>query len=844
MVTGGGTYVHGSTCTLTAVANEDYAFSNWTENGIVVSTDTVYSFTVSSHKDLVANFTHVGTGGLLNGLFSVGNNTKVYFSQGNLQYQASTDTWRFATNQYDHIGEDNANISQTYDGWIDLFGWGTSGYDHGAVCYQPWSTSQTNSDYYAYGDSQNSLYDQTGKADWGYNTISNGGNQENLWHTLNYWEWKYVFQDRTTTSGIRYAKAVVDEVKGIILLPDDWEAAYYTLNNTNDNQASFNSNTITASAWGTLEQHGAVFLPAAGFRDSVSVHFMNDRAWYWSSYHGNENWSWAVSFGDDFLGLWSDARCSGHAVRLVKTVTYTINTTSSPIGGGTVIGAGTYDSGETCTLTAIANEGHAFVNWTENGNTVSTNSTISFVVSCDRNIVANFLYIGTEEMMKGMFSVSNNKKVCFSQGNLQYQASTNTWRFADHQWDWVGGTVQGVHYGNVGSSSNSNISSTYDGWIDLFGWGTSGWDNGNTYYHPWDIKPDNDGTLFGPPGKHNLVGEYANADWGVYNPISNGGNQANQWRTLTYWEWDYLFNTRATSSGVRYAKAQVNDVKGLILVPDNWESSIYGLQNVNTSESSFDSNVIDLTVWINTFESNGAVFLPAAGARFYGTTMFYLNDRGYYWSSTCHGNFDDYASNWAFSDEWLNYFAGNRSTGLSVRLVRDVVVQTVNLSQGWNWFSTNIEITLEDLQNALVDAAPNTNITIKSNTQNIAYNPGTNQWRGTLDSLDVSQMYMIQVGADCQITLTGTSINPNACPITIHNGNNWIAFPLSESMSISDAFSGFATNGDIIKSRTTTARYNNGNWRGGLDSLEPGQGYIYKSNVTETRTFTFPTSAK
>ncbi len=170
--------------------------------------------------------------------------------------------------------------------------------------------------------------------------------------------------------------------------------------------------------------------------------------------------------------------------------------------------------------------------------------------------------------------------------------------------------------------------------------------------------------------------------------------------------------------------------------------------------------------------------------------------------------------------------------------------QTITLSEGWNWFSTNVEITLEDLQNALVDAVSNTNITIKSNTQNIAYNPGTNQWRGTLDSLDVSQMYMIQVGADCQITLTGTSINPNACPITIHNGNNWIAFPLNENMSVSDAFDGFATNGDIIKGRTTTARYNNGNWRGGLDSLEPGQGYIYKSNVTETRTFTFPTSAK
>ena len=73
---------------------------------------------------------------------------KVIFSQGNLQYQASTGTWRFAENQYDYVGNatlgnvyengvkcNNALISDSYTGWIDLFGWGTSGYNHGAVCY-------------------------------------------------------------------------------------------------------------------------------------------------------------------------------------------------------------------------------------------------------------------------------------------------------------------------------------------------------------------------------------------------------------------------------------------------------------------------------------------------------------------------------------------------------------------------------------------------------------------------------------------------------------------------------------------------------------------------------------
>ena len=144
--------------------------------------------------------------GAINGLFSVREDIQIYFSQGNLQYQASTDTWRFAENQWDYVGtknpsfgeaggtvagSDNTNISPTYDGWIDLFGWGTSGYNHGAVCYQPWSISTEDNDYYVYGGMYH-LCDQTGQADWGYNAISNGGNAENNgWRTLTSEEWKY-----------------------------------------------------------------------------------------------------------------------------------------------------------------------------------------------------------------------------------------------------------------------------------------------------------------------------------------------------------------------------------------------------------------------------------------------------------------------------------------------------------------------------------------------------------------------------------------------------------------------------------------------------------------------------
>ena len=145
----------------------------------------------------------------------------------------------------------------------------------------------------------------------------------------------------------------------------------------------------------------------------------------------------------------------------------------------------------------------------------------------------------SEGALPGMFSVAPDRTVNFSQGNLQYQASTNTWRFAENQWNQVGGNYLGLELGNVYENGvkcdNRLASSTYSGWIDMFCWGTSGWDCGNVYYQPYDIIEEgtgHEGALIGPPGQFSLDGAYANSDWGVYNAISNGGNQPGLWRRM------------------------------------------------------------------------------------------------------------------------------------------------------------------------------------------------------------------------------------------------------------------------------------------------------------------------
>ena len=160
--------------------------------------------------------------GAVDGLFSISENKQVYFSQGNLQYQPSSNTWQFARNQYDIIERnDYLQIDENYDGWIDAFAWGTSGIDHGAECYQPWATILDDSSYFAYGDAACNLYDKTGQADWGYNAIQNGGNRVGQWRTLSKEEWEYVFDKRVTSSGARFAYAVVNGVLGTVLFPDD-----------------------------------------------------------------------------------------------------------------------------------------------------------------------------------------------------------------------------------------------------------------------------------------------------------------------------------------------------------------------------------------------------------------------------------------------------------------------------------------------------------------------------------------------------------------------------------------------------------------------------------------------
>lgn len=305
----------------------------------------------------------------------------------------------------------------------------------------------------------------------------------------------------------------------------------------------------------------------------------------------------------------------------------------------------------------------------------------------------------------GVFTVAEGKTVVFASGNLQYNAAQGshycadgsvqqgTWRFAEHQYDYIGG-------------ANRNISQSYDGWIDLFGWGTSGYNNtandpSALRYQPWEKATSSVSTVpidsvlncetveitgeceweytyadatynaygYGPSTNMpdpNLTGTSANYDWGVYNAISNAGNQAGLWRTLNKEEWGYLFNTRKNAQFL-WSRGTVNGVVGMIILPDNFQkpSDISWTYQANN----WTTNTYTTEQWA-TLEALGAVFLPASGSRG-GADVNYVQNLGRYWSGSCNRGNNAY-SLYFYSDYLNPQFFYDRFYGYSVRLVQDL----------------------------------------------------------------------------------------------------------------------------------------------------------------------------
>ena len=358
------------------------------------------------------------------GVFSVGEGKTVTFSPGNLQYTQSTNAWSFAENQYDYIGTDNvtggsvstdATYGDSKSGTaladkVDLFGWSTSTTNFGV---------STSKDYEDYSGSF---------VDWGTNKI--GNDAPNTWRTLSKDEWMYIFYNRPNAQSL-FVLGSVNGVNGTIILPDNWttpDGVSFVASTTkglswngsfyyNSNGNNFSHNTYTAEQWQTMEQAGAVFLPASGYRWGTDALNVGSCGGYWSSTELSESCAYVVLFDSRYLDPQSDSdRSGGFSVRLVKDVEGETTEPETP-----------EEDEEPETPTAG---------------------------------------IGT-------FSISATKQVTFSPGNLQYTQSTNTWSFASAQYEVLG--IDNVTGGSVtlNESGYSKKGTALADKIDLFCWSTS-----------------------------------------------------------------------------------------------------------------------------------------------------------------------------------------------------------------------------------------------------------------------------------------------------------------------------------------------------------------------------------
>ncbi len=410
---GGGTYDYGTNHQITATPNECYQFTQWSDGNtdnprtIIVTGDATYTAEFEKIKytitwkdddgstiaiqqvncgepatppivdvpncmslswdkdysnisgDMIITAIWAIQSGALNGVFSVGNGKKVYFSQGNLQYQASTDTWRFAEHQYDTIGSANKNVSDTYNGWIDLFGYGTGD--------SPTKTSQNNNDYNTF-------------VDWGKNRIINGGNELSLWRTLTYDEWMAMISLHYLGSIRIYSSATKSQSSricwGYIFKPDDWTRPA-GISDISD---------VTISEWEILEESGIILLVPTGLR--VGTNYRNDltdAGFYWlqsSPYCIHLNPS-------SFPNPQSVTLSYGRAVRLViDECLHDIEKYVVSVSGtnGIVDGGGSYFKNTIINLTATPNTCYRFVQWSD-GN---TDNPRTIIVTNDATYTAEF----------------------------------------------------------------------------------------------------------------------------------------------------------------------------------------------------------------------------------------------------------------------------------------------------------------------------------------------------------------------------------------------------------------------------------------------------------------------
>ena len=424
-VSGDGTYNHGATATLTATPSTGYHFINWTENGDMVSADASYSFTVTSARNLVANFT-----------------PDTYTIAASANPTAGGNVSGAGT--YEHGA--TATITATANTGYTLVNWTDNGSTVNAGNTQ-YTISNIQADHTVTANFQLNRYEISATAspaaggtvsgDGTYNhgaTATLTATPSTGYHFIN---WTDNGNEVSTDAAYSFT------VTGDRTLVANFTPDTYTITATANPTAGG-----TVSGDGTYNYGAAATLSAT---PSTGYHFVN-----WTE-NGN-----AVSADASYSFTVTGART---LVANFELDTYTIAATANPTAGGTITGAGTYNHGETATLTATANEGYTFTNWTEDGNVVSTNTTYTISdISSDHTLVANFIHNMRLNVTGGEWTYDGDAHTATVEPGVT--EGTTIWYRTSEEDEWSNNTVPSI---TDAGSITVYVKATNPDYADAFG---------------------------------------------------------------------------------------------------------------------------------------------------------------------------------------------------------------------------------------------------------------------------------------------------------------------------------------------------------------------------------------
>ena len=343
----------------------------------------------------------------------------------------------------------------------------------------------------------------------------------------------------------------------------------------------------------------------------------------------------------------------------------TVNTisagTSTIAANGVSIESGRayyYDPDAQITLTASPATGCQFVEWCDaDGKTLSTENPYSFTLSSSLTITAVFV---PQDALSGVFSVSGNKKVRFSKGNLWYgkvgDASEATFNFEANQYDVPPLTSDNETESHIGHFYWSKYATVANSLLNYTDSGASATDVFFTNDSENQAKPHIEFTVNGQTGF-----------WRVLSGGTNG-------------EWKYLINyndecgTTVRSGKYKYGVTVCGKTNCLVLLPDDWKWGENGVGD-KWQDGGYPETSTDKVTW-QTMETAGAVCLPAAGYRDGGpgsphpARVVIVGDFGYYWSASPSNGSSAYDLRFNSGDVNPNNFDARRRAQ-SVRLVTE-----------------------------------------------------------------------------------------------------------------------------------------------------------------------------